>query len=154
MVVHRGEADLDLRPDRFDPNVKNATADDRATEYRPVRFGLRPMGRLNPFAGCGLSCFMFGWLFGNSSVRTQAHDWVKDGALLLDVRTGPEFESGHIEGALNIPVQALAERMGELEKNRNIVVYCRSGMRSASAAKILKKAGFSEVLNLGGISNW
>lgn len=78
------------------------------------------------------------------------------GAFLLDVRTPEEFKEGHVAGATNIPVQVLESRMAELsdKKDVDIVVYCRSGMRSAKAAAMLKEKGFTKVHDLGGMSNW
>jgi rhodanese-related sulfurtransferase len=76
---------------------------------------------------------------------------------VLDVRTPSEFASGHIEGAVLIPVQALAQRLGELDevKERPVFVYCRSGNRSTVAARMLVDAGFDEVINLRrGIVEW
>jgi rhodanese-related sulfurtransferase len=78
--------------------------------------------------------------------------------LLLDVRTPEEFsgETGHLAGALLIPVQELEDRVGELTKyrDRTIVVYCRTGHRSTSATGILQKHGF-KVMNMeGGITRW
>ena len=79
---------------------------------------------------------------------------VAAGALLLDVRTPAEFAGGHVEGALNIPVQVLGQRLGDLgAKDREIVVYCQSGGRSARAANELRAAGFT-AHDLGGIANW
>jgi phage shock protein E len=75
------------------------------------------------------------------------------GAVILDVRTVDEFRGGAYPGAINIPVQVLAGRMGELPKGRPIVVYCASGMRSASAAGTLVRAGFKDVVNGGGIGS-
>lgn len=80
----------------------------------------------------------------------------KDGMLLLDVRTDAERQSGAIRGSLHIPIASLRSRMKELEqyKNREIVCYCASGSRSASAALLLQKNGF-KVGNLrGGIADW
>lgn len=83
-----------------------------------------------------------------------AREKIKAGALVLDVRTPGEYQAGHYEGAMNIPVQDLKSRLGELkDKQRAIVVYCASGMRSASAAKILTAAGFVDVTNAGGFAN-
>ena len=79
---------------------------------------------------------------------------VAAGALLLDVRTQGEFAAGAIPGAKNIPVQSLASRLGELEPARPVVVYCASGIRSASAASLLKRRGFSEVHDLGPAAAW
>ncbi len=74
--------------------------------------------------------------------------------LLLDVRTVGEFQSGHIAGAANIPVETLAMRLAELPKGKPIVLYCRSGNRSAQAARILRSAGYADVYDLGGIIVW
>lgn len=88
--------------------------------------------------------------------RKSSHDGrkrVADGAVLLDVRTREEFADGHVEGALNIPVQELSARLHELRKGQNVVVYCRSGGRSASAAQILRTRGH-DVLDIGPMSAW
>jgi rhodanese-related sulfurtransferase len=74
--------------------------------------------------------------------------------LLLDVRTVGEFQSGHIAGAANIPVEMLTARLAELPKDKPIVLYCRSGNRSAQAARILRSAGYTDVYDLGGIIAW
>lgn len=79
---------------------------------------------------------------------------VEKGAVLVDVRTEQEFQSGHIEGAINIPVQVLEQRLSELPKDKEIVVYCRSGQRSARAQKMLKASGFTQVFDMGGMGNW
>lgn len=86
-----------------------------------------------------------------------AHALVKNqGAFLLDVRTPGEFGGGHIDGATNIPVQELEAKLASLpaKKDQDIVVYCRSGARSATARQMLLKAGFTKVHDLGGMSNW
>lgn len=91
--------------------------------------------------------------FHNSS-NHHGRELVANGALLLDVRTPEEYREHHLEGAMNIPVQDLPSRLRELgAKSRPIVVYCRSGARSASAAGLMRAAGF-EVLDIGGIGNW
>jgi phage shock protein E len=70
--------------------------------------------------------------------------------LLLDVRTPEEFQDGHVAGAKNIPVGELEKRLAEVgEKNRTVVVYCHSGRRSETAKKLLLKAGWKRVENLG-----
>lgn len=73
------------------------------------------------------------------------------GAIVVDVRTPGEFRSGAYPGAKNIPLQELPQRLGELPKNRGIIVYCASGSRSSFAAQTLAKAGFPQVLNGGGL---
>lgn len=86
---------------------------------------------------------------------TDARQLVAQGARLVDVRTREEFADGHIAGAINIPVQELEQRMGELQsKEQPIVVYCRSGARSARAAGMLRGAGYSVVHDLGAMSRW
>lgn len=80
----------------------------------------------------------------------------KPDALLIDVRTEAEFKSGHIEGALLLPIDQLQAKLSELpqDKATPLVVYCRSGNRSATAAQILLQAGYSQVYDLGGIIDW
>lgn len=75
--------------------------------------------------------------------------------LLVDVRTVAEFNEGHIEGAINIPVEELDQRLDELPQDETIVVYCRSGNRSADAADMLDEAGYSSVYDIdGGVIAW
>ncbi len=77
-----------------------------------------------------------------------------DGAQLVDVRSPAEFAGGHADGACNVPVNTLDERMAELEpKDRSTIVYCASGVRSAVAARKLRRAGWKNVHNLGGLGN-
>ena len=79
---------------------------------------------------------------------------VAQGALLLDVRTPAEFHAGHVPHAVNIPVQELPHRLRECgPTRRSVVVYCRSGARSASAAQLLRQAGY-EVRDLGPMTAW
>jgi hydroxyacylglutathione hydrolase len=60
----------------------------------------------------------------------------------VDVRTPKEYKAGHIPGAINIPVSDIAMRMNELPKNKQLYVYCHSGVRAAKASAVLAKAGF------------
>lgn len=73
---------------------------------------------------------------------------------LLDVRTPQEFAGGHIEGAANIAVETLQAHLSEIPRDQPIVLYCRSGNRSAQAAQILEAAGFTGIYDLGGIVSW
>ncbi|MWV44240.1 rhodanese-like domain-containing protein [Paenibacillus sp. HJL G12] len=74
---------------------------------------------------------------------------------LIDVREAHEFKSGHIPGAINIPLSQIGSRASEISKGDDVFLYCQSGMRSKQAAKILLKSGYPEVNNLmGGISSW
>ncbi len=89
------------------------------------------------------------------SIEQKAWKAIQNGALLVDVRTPEEFEAGHLEGALLIPYDQIPERLAEFgdDKNRPIVVYCRSGKRAGIAEETLRKAGFTNVLNAGGYEN-
>lgn len=85
----------------------------------------------------------------------QLRDLVAQGARLIDVRTPAEFGSGHIEGAENVPVDALTSAAATWDKAAPIVVYCATGARSLNAFGYLKQQGFSHVYNLkSGIAAW
>lgn len=75
---------------------------------------------------------------------------VKEGAVILDVRSKGEFQNGHIKGSINISVDTLSSNLSKLKKDKPIITCCASGMRSASAKSILKSNGFIEVHNGGG----
>lgn len=86
----------------------------------------------------------------------SAKELINDGALLIDVRSEIEFKSGHIEGAIVMPVESINKSVAESKiesKETPVIVYCRSGSRSASAAKILSNLGYT-VYDLGAMSNW
>jgi rhodanese-related sulfurtransferase len=70
--------------------------------------------------------------------------------VLLDVRTLREFEQGHLEGALHIPVDDLRFELAAVPKNRRVVVYCRSGYRAHLALRVLRQNGFADVANVTG----
>jgi rhodanese-related sulfurtransferase len=77
--------------------------------------------------------------------------------LVVDVRTPREFNAGHIDGALNLDIsnRDFKAKIAELDKNKPVYLYCRSGKRSARAARMLSTMGFLEVYDLkGGIINW
>lgn len=95
------------------------------------------------------------WLRAGTTPGSDARTLVKDGALLVDVRTPDEYSAGHIEGAVNIPVGAVEARLNEFgDKQGSIVLYCRSGARSAKAKALLESKGFTRVVNLGAMSSW
>jgi len=78
---------------------------------------------------------------------------VKDGAGIIDVRTPGEFSGGSYPKARNIPLDSLRSRLGDLgSMEKPIVVYCASGARSAQAARILKRAGYTDVTDAGALS--
>lgn len=79
----------------------------------------------------------------------------KEGVTVLDVRGLAEWEAGHIPGVANIPVGYLTDRLGEIPRDRPVVVHCQGGGRSAIAASVLQAAGIGDVLNLtGGYQEW
>ena len=81
-------------------------------------------------------------------------DLVKQGAIILDVRSKGEYSGGHINGSINISVDTLSSNLGKLkDKNKTIITCCASGMRSASAKSILKSNGYTNVYNGGGWSS-
>jgi len=76
-------------------------------------------------------------------------------AFLIDVRQQDEYDAGHIDGAKLIPLSTLADHASELPKDRDIVVYCKSGRRSAEALSFLQAQGFKNVVSLsGGFQEW
>ena len=124
-------------------------------------FKMKTMGRFR---------FSLGGVAGNIQVieYKQPHYRVVDAAeaaelmqnlnpLLLDVRTRGEYNNGHIENALLIPVQELQKRVGELSeyKHSDILIYCATGNRSTVASKILVDKGFKRITNMRyGIYQW
>ncbi|MEZ4462406.1 MAG: rhodanese-like domain-containing protein [bacterium] len=93
-------------------------------------------------------------MMGRFISSEEAHRRVEAGAILLDVRSRAEFEAGHIKGAINIPVDEVGRRSGELKQDAEIVLYCGSGARSAQARSILTAKGFKSLFNLGPMSAW
>ena len=75
---------------------------------------------------------------------------VTDDAQFVDVRQPDEVAGGSLPGAVNIPLDQLGDRLGELDPSRRVVVLCRSGGRSTMAAEALVGAGFTDVVNLAG----
>ncbi len=88
------------------------------------------------------------------SVSQAKAKW-EAGALVLDVREPGEWDQGHIPRAVHIPIGQLEARLGELPKQKQIIVVCRFGGRSAMGRNILKKAGFANVTSMaGGMTAW
>ena len=84
----------------------------------------------------------------------EAKRRVDAGALLLDVRNPEEWQAGHAEGAAWIPMGELAERQEELPTDREIVVICKTGVRSAQVAQALVASGYGAVNVAGGTKAW
>ena len=76
-------------------------------------------------------------------------------ALLIDVRTQEEFNELHAEGALNLALFELVERIGDYaERDHTIILYCQTGRRSNTAAAALAEEGYRKVFDAGGIEDW
>lgn len=80
-------------------------------------------------------------IFGGGP-KVDLKDLVKQGAMIVDVRTPAEFQGGHIKGSINIPLQSLDKNLSKLKKDKPVITCCASGMRSSSAKSILKSKGF------------
>jgi rhodanese-related sulfurtransferase len=78
----------------------------------------------------------------------------KEDIILLDIRLGFEVLNGMIEGAIHIPMKTLPENLNKLDKNKEIIVYCHSGGRSAYAADYLRKLGYNARSLEGGMMEW
>lgn len=93
-----------------------------------------------------VSILVFSLFTGCSQVSDEeliaARKAVKEGALLIDVRTPSEYKHGHIKGAHNVPLQVLAKVYMHLPQDKEIVVYCRAGNRSEVAAEFLREQGW------------
>jgi rhodanese-related sulfurtransferase len=89
-------------------------------------------------------------MLGLVSKSKNIKEFTKKGAVIIDVRSLGEFQGGHIKGSKNIPLDTIAAKISEIKKlEKPVIVCCRSGMRSAQAASILKENGI-EVINGGG----
>jgi rhodanese-related sulfurtransferase len=84
----------------------------------------------------------------------EARALLEDGAQLIDVRVAHEWDAGRITGATHLPLEELADRSGELDKERPVVIYCRTGIRSSMATDALGGAGFNAVKLSEGILGW
>lgn len=86
----------------------------------------------------------------------EAKEMMVEGNLIVDVRTQEEYDSGHIEGAILVPLNILMleDFNALLDKEQVILVYCRSGNRSRTASQILVDAGYTGVYDFGGVNTW
>ena len=90
---------------------------------------------------------------GDIAAATQAWPMIEAGALVIDVRSKKEFDGGHLEGSLNIvhtEISALTAAIGD-QKDRNVVLYCRSGNRAGKSLKKLEELGYSAIFNASGL---
>ncbi len=80
----------------------------------------------------------------------------KGNVIILDVRTKEEYENGHIENSILIPLDEIESEAGNIlkDKEQKILVYCRSRNRSSTAANLLAKMGYNNIYDFGGIKDW
>ncbi|MBK9272076.1 MAG: rhodanese-like domain-containing protein [Saprospiraceae bacterium] len=88
-------------------------------------------------------------LFGFGTGNTDLSKMIQLGAFLVDVRTQAEFSAGTFKGAVNIPLDTLERNISKFKGKENIIVFCRSGARSAQAKSILLQHGIQNVFNGG-----
>lgn len=83
----------------------------------------------------------------------RAHQLLDEGAMIIDVRTPPEYEQDHLDGAVNMPLCDLESKVAKQVENNSqpILLYCLSGARSGNATGRLRRLGYSKVENLGSI---
>lgn len=92
-------------------------------------------------------------VYRGGRTRQSVAALISEGAHVIDVRTPEEYSAGHYEGARNIPLSELSRRVNEIgARDDAVVLYCRTGSRSAMAANELRSAGFTSVVNAGGLS--
>lgn len=96
---------------------------------------------------------IFSKLFG-CGPKVDLKELVEQGATIVDVRTAQEYGTGKVRGAVNIPLNQLQSRIGQIRRDRPVIVYCASGGRSSIAKSILRNNGFEAVYNAGGIAKF
>ena len=86
---------------------------------------------------------------------TQKEDLMNEGAVLIDVRSASEYAEGHLDNSINLTVDTIGVNIEKMvsDKNTKIIVYCRSGNRSATAANTLINLGYKNVYDLGAMNN-
>jgi rhodanese-related sulfurtransferase len=87
-------------------------------------------------------------IFG-SAPKADYAALLKSGAVVVDVRTKTEYATGHIKGSINIPLQELSNNLSKIKKTNPVITCCASGMRSSTAASLLKAKGYNDVYNAG-----
>jgi rhodanese-related sulfurtransferase len=91
---------------------------------------------------------------GKEVSREEAQKLIDEGAQVIDVRADHEWAAGRIAGATHLPLAELAERAGEIDKERPVLLYCRGGNRSTMAATALAEAGYDAAKLSEGIVGW
>lgn len=95
-------------------------------------------------------CLFIGSIIGIKAQEQDLEKLVNDkNTFLVDVRTPEEFSEGNVEGSVNIPIQVLQENLAKFQGKKNIVVFCRKGIRAKKAIEILKANGINNAVNGG-----
>jgi rhodanese-related sulfurtransferase len=81
--------------------------------------------------------------------KVDLQEVISNGAVIIDVRTKGEFQSGHLKNSINIPIDKLPQNFAKIKRDKPVITCCASGARSASAVRMLKSNGFEQVYNGG-----
>lgn len=102
-----------------------------------------------------MGCFLCN-IFKGNDINIGIEEYKNTpGAKLIDVRTREEYSSGHIPGSVNIPLQVISEVARKVsQKETPVFVYCQSGARSGQATDKIKKMGYTNVKNIGGMNSY
>lgn len=115
------------------------------------------MNRLIVVIGVVVAIFV-GLIFvasGNKISLEDVSSGMKNGALLVDVRTAEEYKSEHADGAINISLEEIQNgKYPEVSKDNTVYVYCHSGKRASTAKSLLESAGYKQVISLTSLNNW
>lgn len=105
------------------------------------------------FCGVALLIYMVYRVYKYQTLDDGLDKLIKNGAIILDVRTEKEYETGHIEGSQNISLGTIRERYIELDPDKTYITVCSHGLRSVKVESILKEKGFNNVYNGGAWSD-
>ncbi|MEN4760361.1 rhodanese-like domain-containing protein [Chryseobacterium sp. C39-AII1] len=105
------------------------------------------------FCGVILTIYIAYRIYKYQTLDNGLDTLIKNGAIILDVRTEKEYEMGHISGSVNISLGTIRERYTELNPNKTYITVCSHGLRSTKVENILKEKGFNHVYNGGAWSD-
>jgi len=111
------------------------------------------MKNLLIFCGIIVVIYIFYRVYKYQTLDDGLDKLIKNGAVILDVRTEKEYEMGHITGSQNISLGTIRERYTELDPNKTYITVCSHGLRSVKVESILKEKGFKKVYNGGAWSD-
>lgn len=101
---------------------------------------------------------MFNFFQSNHLSQDKAYEQLQNDSSikLIDVRTKEEFKEGHIKGSVNVPLDTLSNRFQSVlpKKDQTVFIVCLSGGRASEAVSYLKRVGYTNVFNIGGVGSW